>query len=82
MHMNMFCTSVITAPAFFLLRLKDGISIQYGIDLFPRMRLKRDVIFGISDLWGELLSDIAVLVSANLIVSLEEARIQRRGREG
>ena len=50
-------------------------SVQYGIELFPRMRLKRDVIFGFVDLWGELLSGIALLVSSNLILSLEVARI-------
>jgi len=51
-------------------------SVQYGIELFPRMRLKRDVIFGFVNLWGELLSGIALLVSSNLILSSEVARVQ------
>jgi len=51
-------------------------SVQYGIELFPRMRLKRDVIFGFVDLWGELLSGIALLVSSNLILSSKVARVQ------
>jgi hypothetical protein len=46
-------------------------SVQYGIELFPRMRLKRDVIFGFVNLWGELLPG-----SSNLILLSEVERIQ------
>jgi hypothetical protein len=42
-------------PATFLLRLSVGTAVQYGIHEYPRMRLKRNVIFGFADLWGELL---------------------------
>ena len=55
-------------------------SVQYGIEHFPRMRLKRDVIFGFVDLWGELLSGITLLVSSNLTLSLDVARIQTGDR--
>jgi hypothetical protein len=61
--------------------MKNGMSVQYGIELFPRMRLKRDVIFGFVDLWGELLSGILLLVSSNLILSLEGAH-SNGGQEG
>jgi hypothetical protein len=39
----------------FSLRLEIGTGLQYGIEKYPRMRLKRDVIFGFADLWGESL---------------------------
>lgn len=50
-------------------------SVQYGIELFPRMRLKRDVIFGFVNLWGELLPG-----SSNLILLSEVERIQTGDR--
>jgi hypothetical protein len=75
--MNMFLYQRNYSTCIFFLRMKNGMSVQYGIELFPRMRLKRDVIFGFVDLWGELLSGIILLASSTLILSLEVARIQK-----
>jgi hypothetical protein len=57
--------------ALFPLRLNIGASVQFGIEKYPRMRLKRDVIFGFVDLWGELLCYL-MRISHNFILVSEK----------
>ena len=47
--------------------MEKGNTVRWGIGTYPRMRLKRDVLFGFADLWGKYLNMFLILFTRNIL---------------